>query len=98
MVSGIHDFFSERRDKYRIFTAGLKVAKRKKSDLNRFKKLQFIANSIRMAILESTTNYVYVQDIFYEAILKFNRTDDDCNALYNLEYPNIFPQIFVPTF
>ena len=51
-----------------------------------------------MAILELTTNYVYVQDIFYEAIFKFNRTDDDFNALYNLECPNIFPQILVPTF
>ena len=51
-----------------------------------------------MAIIESTTNYVYVQDIFYEAIFKFNRNDDDCNALYNLGCPNIFPQIFVPTF
>ena len=42
MVSGIHDFFSERRDKYRIFTAGLKVAKRKKGDLNRFKNFNLL--------------------------------------------------------
>ena len=38
MVAGIHKFYYERRDKYRIFSAGLKIAKRKKNDLNRFSK------------------------------------------------------------
>ena len=72
MVSGIYNFFSERRDKFRIFNAGLKVAKRKRSDLNHFIKLQFIARNLKSAIRESTFNYIFIQDIFYEAVFKFN--------------------------
>ena len=93
MVSGIHAFFSERRDKYRIFKAGLKIAKRKKRDLDRFVKLQFIARNLRSAISERTTNYTYIFDIFYEAAFKFGRVHEDCDSLYVTNYPSLNPQI-----
>jgi hypothetical protein len=98
MVTGIHKFFYERRDKYRIFSAGLKIAKRRKKDLHRFSKLQYIARSLRVAVYESTVNYQYLEDIFYESVFKFDRTDDDCNLLYTQACPNIIPQIIVPLF
>ena len=96
MVAGIHDFFFERRNKFRIFKAGLKIAKRKKSDLNRFIKLQFIARELRVAVYQSTNNYIYMQDIFYEAAFKFSRTDEDCETLYSQECPGVIPQISIP--
>ena len=80
MVTGIYNFFSERRDKFRIFKAGLKVAKRKRSDFNHFVKLQFIAENL--AIKESTVNYVFIQDIFHEAVFKFNRVEKNSKLLY----------------
>ena len=37
-----------------------------------------------------------MQDIFYEAFFKFDRTDDNCDLLYTQECPGVIPQIIVP--
>ena len=97
MVSGIYNFFSERRDKFRIFNAGLKVAKRKRSDLNHFIKLQFIARNLKSAIRESTFNYIFIQDIFMKRFSNLI-VEKNSNALYRAECPHCIPQIVVPDY
>jgi hypothetical protein len=37
-----------------------------------------------------------MQDIFYEAVFKFDRTDDNCDLLYTHECPGVITQIIVP--
>ena len=43
LVEGLYTFYSDRRDKYRVFISGQKVNKRKKSDLIRFQNLKFLS-------------------------------------------------------
>ena len=51
-----------------------------------------------MAVYETTINFTYLEDIFYESVFKFDRTDDDSNLLYAQACPNNIPQIIVPQF
>ena len=66
LAEGLHSFYSDRRDKYRVFMNGQKVNKRNKSDLTRFEKLKFI--SIKLSeIIYNPENFYYpgfVENVF----------------------------------
>ena len=55
-VEGIHTFYSDRRDKFRIFNDGNKANKRRKNDLKRFENLQFISRAF-LALISNPLNY-----------------------------------------
>ena len=103
LAEGLHTFYSDRRDKYRIFVTGEKVNQRKKSDLIRFSKLKFIATQF-FHLLQNPENAFYpgfYESCFFEAIFKFSRINENhINEMYlnmfsNNPYP---PQITVPDF
>ena len=56
----------------------------------------FLTEKNKFRIDQSTNNYIYMQDIFYEAAFKFSRTDEDCETLYTQECPGVIPQISIP--
>ena len=101
LVEGLHTFYSDRRDKYRVFISGQKVNKRKKSDLIRFQNLKFL--SVKFSeIVNNPNSYFYpgyVENCFFEAIFKFARIQDPhvneifANMQSNALYP---PQLIVP--
>ena len=101
-VEGLHKFYSNRRDKYRVFQDGNKRNKRKKSDLTRFDNLKFIASKF-LEIISDPLNHFYpdfLSATFFEAIYKFSRVDhQNLNELFSVTFPNANfpPQIIVPS-
>ena len=100
-VEGLKIFYSNRRDKYRVFMNDEKRNKRKKSDILRFTNLKFI--SIRLLELLSNPNFVhypnFLSSCFFEAIFKFSRVDDpNVNEIFSGTFssPNYQPQIIIP--
>ena len=93
-AEGLHTFYSDRRDKYRIFVTGEKVNQRKKSDLIRFSKLKFIATQF-FHLLQNPENAFYpgfYESCFFEAIFKFSRINENH---INEMYLNMFQIILI---
>ena len=100
-VEGIHKFYSDRRDKFRVYLDGNKANKRKLSDLKRFENLKFISQSF-LAIISNPLNYFYPQFLsaaFFETIFKFARVEDpniNEKFSFNFSNQNYQPQINIP--
>ena len=100
-VEGIHTFYSDRRDKFRIFNDGNKANKRRKNDLKRFENLQFISRSF-LALISNPLNHFYpsfLSACFFEAIYKFARVEtENLNAIFANKFSsaNYQPQIIIP--
>ena len=101
LAEGLHTFYSDRRDKYRIFLSGQKVNKRNKFGLSRFAKLKFI--SVKFTeLINNPYNYLYpgyAESCFFEAIFKYSRVmNSNINEFYSNMLPNALypPQIILP--
>ena len=99
-VEGIHTFYSDRRDKFRIFNDGNKANKRRKNDLKRFENLQFISRAF-LALISNPLNHFYpsfLSACFFEAIYKFARVEtENLTAIFANKFSsaNYQPQIII---
>ena len=98
LAEGLHTFYSDRRDKYRIFLSGQKVNKRNKFDPSRFTRSKFISVKFTELII-NPYNYLYpgyAESCFFEAIFKYSRPN--INEFYSNMLPNALypPQIILP--